>query len=137
MTNKKTKRDYFAELRAMVGDNKDLLAFIDHELELLNKKNSGRKKENPLNDLLVEVLVAEMSANPNRLYTATELANIANENSAIAEKSEKQISSQKVTSILKKLGKDGTNEISRLVEKGTAYYQIANTDEIAEDKGQE
>jgi hypothetical protein len=40
----KTKRDYFNELRAIAIDNADLVAFIDHELELLaNKKNVVRK----------------------------------------------------------------------------------------------
>jgi hypothetical protein len=40
----KTKKDYFNELRAIAIDNADLVAFIDHELELLaNKKNVVRK----------------------------------------------------------------------------------------------
>ena len=41
-TNKVTKRDRFAQLRAIVIDNEELVAFIDHEVELLNKKNSSK-----------------------------------------------------------------------------------------------
>ena len=37
-TKKLTKRDYFAQLKEIVKDNAELVAFIDHELELLNKK---------------------------------------------------------------------------------------------------
>ena len=49
MANKKmTKRDYFAILRESypaTADNYDeVVAFIDHELELLSKKNSSEKK---------------------------------------------------------------------------------------------
>ena len=39
---KLTKRDYFSQLREIVKDNESLVAFIDHELELLAKKNSSR-----------------------------------------------------------------------------------------------
>ena len=41
-TKKLTKRDYFSQLREIVKDNESLVAFIDHEIELLNKKNSSK-----------------------------------------------------------------------------------------------
>ena len=39
--NKKTKRDYFNELLAIadVASKAELVSFINHELELLEKKN--------------------------------------------------------------------------------------------------
>lgn len=41
MENKKmTKRDYFKEILEIVKENEDLTNFINHELELLDKKNS-------------------------------------------------------------------------------------------------
>ena len=43
-TKKVTKREYFAQLREVVADNPELVAFIDHEVELLNKKNSGNSQ---------------------------------------------------------------------------------------------
>jgi hypothetical protein len=39
-----TKREYFAVIRNIVSDNADLVAFVDHEVELLDKKNSAPKK---------------------------------------------------------------------------------------------
>lgn len=39
-----TKREYFAELRKIVADNESLVAFIDHEVELLDKKNLAPRK---------------------------------------------------------------------------------------------
>ena len=35
-----TKRESYNAIRTIVADNADLVAFIDHELELLDKKNS-------------------------------------------------------------------------------------------------
>ena len=41
MENKKlTKKEYFGVIRNLVIDNEELVAFIDHEIELLNKKSS-------------------------------------------------------------------------------------------------
>ena len=39
---KLTKRDYFSQLKEIVKDNVDLVNFIDHEIELLNKKASSK-----------------------------------------------------------------------------------------------
>ena len=49
MTKKMTKKDYFNELLTIkeVAESEKLVAFIEHELELLAKKNttaSGEKK---------------------------------------------------------------------------------------------
>lgn len=35
-----TKRESYNAIRTLVADNAELVAFIDHEIELLNKKNS-------------------------------------------------------------------------------------------------
>ena len=39
-----TKREMFAEIRAIVVDNAEMVAFIDHEIELLNRKSNGKRK---------------------------------------------------------------------------------------------
>ena len=51
MNTKKTKKDYFEELRYLAIGNEELIAFIDKELELLARKkernaNSTKKLEN-------------------------------------------------------------------------------------------
>lgn len=64
---KMTKKNYFEILRASyptTADNyDDVVAFIDHEIELLNKKNSAERKPtakeqktNDLREMLVEIL---------------------------------------------------------------------------------
>ncbi len=50
MTNRKpTKRDHFNALLAIpaVAENADLVAFIEHEIELLDKKNTAERKPTP------------------------------------------------------------------------------------------
>jgi len=39
-----TKREMFTEIRAIVADNAEMVAFIDHEIELLEKKSSATRK---------------------------------------------------------------------------------------------
>lgn len=69
MKEKMTKKDWFAVLRVMVANaemaeaEKDgALAFIDREIELLNKKsnNSRDTKKQAENKALAEVVLAEL-----------------------------------------------------------------------------
>ena len=39
-----TKREMFAEIRNIVADNAEMVAFIDHEIELLERKSNGVRK---------------------------------------------------------------------------------------------
>ena len=58
MANKKTKKDLFLEVREVVAGNEELVAFIDHELELLNKKTSTKStKVNEEQVALMEKIV--------------------------------------------------------------------------------
>ena len=75
---KLTKRDRFEALLKMseVQANPDMVAFIEHEIELLAKKNAGDKKPTAKqmeNDAVKQVILDEMTANPDKLYTVTDL----------------------------------------------------------------
>lgn len=39
-----TKREMFTEIRNIVADNEEMVAFIDHEIELLERKSNSPKK---------------------------------------------------------------------------------------------
>ena len=39
-----TKKEMFAEIRNIVADNEEMVAFIDHEIELLNRKSGSPRK---------------------------------------------------------------------------------------------
>ena len=73
MANKKTKREHFNELKVLANGNEELIAFIDHEIELLNKKNSAEREPttNQLDNVKIKKLIRE-NIGANR-YTITEM----------------------------------------------------------------
>ena len=73
-TKKMTKAQMFAQIKANYPLTADEVKFIDHELELLNKKNSAEKKptaQQTANEGIKTAIVEGME--PNRLYTVTEI----------------------------------------------------------------
>ena len=39
-----TKKEMFVEIRNIVADNEEMVAFIDHEIELLDRKSNSSRK---------------------------------------------------------------------------------------------
>lgn len=119
MANKKiTKRDRFNALLniAEVKANPDMMAFIEHELELLDKKNSAEKKptaQQTANEAIKSAIVEAMEAN--RLYTVTEIQK------SVAECAD--LSNQRVSALLRQLKDDGV--IVRTEDKRKAYFSLA------------
>jgi hypothetical protein len=114
---KMTKKDYFNTLRAIPAVQADpaLVEFIDHELELLAKKNSAEKKptaQQVANAGVAEAIVAHLQAEPNRLFSITELIK---EVPACAE-----LTNQRVSAIVR--GLIGTS-VERIEEKRKAYFR--------------
>ena len=127
-TNKKaTKKDMFKAMLAYEGkvaDREDFVKFIEHEIELLDRKNGGNRKPtaNQLkNEEIKEVILEEMRANPNKLYTATQLAKIAEPIVDV-----NPLSNQRVSAILRSMNEEGgTGEVKRVVDKRVTYFQLA------------
>lgn len=120
-TNKMTKRDYFTILREaypQTADNYDaVIAFIDHELELLAKKNSADKKPTATqvaNDGFKTAILAHMGENPNQLFTITDLIKSVPE---IGE-----LTNQRVSAIVRQMTEAGI--IDRVEEKRKAYFRM-------------
>ena len=127
-TNKKvTKKDMFKAMLAYEGkvaDREDFVKFIEHEIELLDRKNGGNRKPtaNQLkNEEIKAVILEEMRANPNQLYTATQLAKIAEPIVDV-----NPLSNQRVSAILRSMNEEGgTGEVKRVVKKRITYFQLA------------
>lgn len=126
-TEKKlTKRDYFGMLRELpeVQAHPELVAFIDREVGLLDKKNSGNRKPtaNQLaNDALRKAIYAAMQ--DNRLYTVGELIKEVPECA--------DLSAPKVTSQVTAMVKDG--RLVNTKDKRKSYYSKAPVNmEVAE-----
>lgn len=114
---KVTKREMFEQIKSHLTNEAEI-AFIDHELELLAKKNSYKSTKPTKTQIANEGLKAEiveiLSAEPNRLFTASEVLK-ALDNA--------ELSGSKVTSMLTQLKNDGV--IVRTEDKRKAYFQIA------------
>ena len=116
-TKKLTKRDHYNTLLTLseVKSNPALVEFIEHELELLEKKNSAEKKptaQQVANAGVAEAIVAHLQAEPNRLFSITELIK---EVPACAD-----LTNQRVSAIVR--GLIGTS-VERIEEKRKAYFR--------------
>ena len=115
-TTKMTKRDYFKAIMEKYPLTDAEKAFVEHELELLAKKNSAEKKptaQQALNEDIKSAILAGMS--PNRLYTVTEIQK------EIPECAE--LSNQRVSALLRQMKDDKV--IVRTEDKRKAYFSKA------------
>lgn len=126
MANKKmTKRDYFNQLLeiAEVKENEALVEFINHELELLEKKNASKStkptKKQGANEKLKDLILETMELDTP--YTVTELCNnIDIDQDLLNELGVQTLTNSKVTSMLTQLV--NVARVSRTESKGKAYY---------------
>ena len=122
MAEKKlTKREKFEMLAKIDGvkANPMLVEFINHELELLAKKNaSGEGKLTAVqiaNNGIKEEILECMAKEPNRLFTISEMQKVF---PCCAE-----LSNQRVSALVRQLIAD--NKVERLEEKRKAVFRIA------------
>ena len=121
MTNTKkiTKRDYFNTLLgiAEVKANDELVKFIEHELELLAKKNSSEKKPTAVqvaNEGIKSVIIETLAEN-GKMMTISEMQKVSAELS--------ELSNQRISALIRQLINDG--KVIRVEEKRKAYFKIA------------
>lgn len=112
MEKKLTKKDMFNELRGLVENREDLVAFIDHELELLDRKASSSKmtKTQIENESLMETIIEKMSGLGK--ITVSDLV-VALDNA---------YSNQKLSALLKKLVDSG--KVEKTSDKKKSYFQV-------------
>lgn len=117
MEKKITKRENFASLREIAENlnRTDLVAFIDHEVELLNKRASHTSltKIQKENIELVETVYNAL-AKINTPVTVSEFLTASN----------LEMSNQKASALLKKLV--DTERVVKVTEKGKSYFSVAN-----------
>ena len=117
MEKKITKVDRFNQLKAIaeVAENADLVAFIDHEIELLDKKSANKKptKTQEQNEALKEVILSVLS--PDEGMTASEVLASSEEFAGM--------SNQKITTLLTQLKNE--QRIIKTVDKKRALFTLA------------
>ena len=117
-TKKPTKRENYSALLnlAEVKANPTLVAFIEHEVELLDKKNSAEKKPTAnqvANDALKSAILDDMVEG--KAYTVTD---IIKEIPCCAD-----LTNQKVSALLRQLVNDGI--IVKTEDKRKSYFTLA------------
>ena len=120
MANKKTKREFFGEIKEIVKGNAELVAFIDHELELLNKKTSA--KSTKVNTEQVELMEKIINA-LNEIGRSVTISELQKENAEMAE-----YSNQKLSAMLKKLVDN--KQVTKMIDKKKSYFMVAETPEV-------
>ena len=114
-TKKLTKRDYFKEVRGMVANRQDLVDFIDHELELLDRKSSksAETKTQTENKGIMEQIVTELS----RIAKPVTISELQASSEIL-----KDYSNQKLSALLKKLV--DSNQVVKTTDKKKSYFSI-------------
>ena len=110
---KMTKADYFRQIMASYPLTEDEKTFVEHELELLAKKNSAEKKPTAVqvaNEGIKDAILEAMEEG--KKYTITDLMK---EVEACAE-----LSNQRVSALVRQLVTDGS--VERTEEKRKAYF---------------
>lgn len=115
MEKKITKREMFAKIREVVINDADMVSFIDHEIELLNKKASAKKptKAQKENLALMDKVVEVLAKFPNGA-TASEVLNASAEFDGM--------SNQKISALLKKCVEVGT--VEKKTDKKKSIFSV-------------
>ena len=120
MEKKMTKKEMFNLIANAMKENDDVVAFCNHEIELLEKKasKSGQTKTQKENAILIESVFSSL-ATVGKPVTITELQ------TEVAEMS--NYSNQKLSALLKKLVDCG--RVVKTTDKKKSYFSIvANED---------
>lgn len=116
-----TKREMYAEIRKVVADNEEMVAFIDHEVELLNRKSNGIRKptKTQVENEGYKAEILESLATINEPVTIKELCGICDSIGGLT--------NQRVTHLLTDLRKDG--KVVRTYVKKVAYFALGSEEE--------
>ena len=119
MANKITKKEMFTMIKAQVKDNAEMVAFIDHEIALLDKKASNKKatKTQEANIGIKSTILAVLEgAKP---MTVTEMQGASTELG--------ELSNQKVSALVRQLVEAG--KVVKTIDKKVSRFSLADNGE--------
>ena len=131
-STKVTNRERLSQLMEIVKASKvensaELVAFIEHEVELLTKKNSrsGKPTKTQVENETIKAQIISVLERVGKPMTVTQL---------LAESEFTGLSNQKVSALLTQLRKSG--EVVRTIEKKVAFYSLPDEVEDTEEMGE-
>lgn len=109
-----TKRENFEAIKNIeaVAANADLVAFIDHEIELLNKKSSksGKPTKTQIENEGIKVVITEVLADADKAMTVTEM---------LADERLNGYTNQKISALLR-----GMSNVDKVTEKKVSRFSL-------------
>lgn len=119
MANKITKKEMFTMIKAQVKDNAEMVAFIDHEIELLDKKASNKKatKTQEANIGIKSTILAVLEGG--KSMTVTEMQGASTELG--------ELSNQKVSALVRQLVEVG--KVVKTIDKKVSRFSLADNGE--------
>lgn len=117
-----TKKEMFAEIRNIVADNEEMVAFINHEIELLERKSNSPKKPTKT-QIENDGFKAEIVAYLTEVDTPKTIKELQAEIPSIS-----GLTNQRITHMLTDLRKDG--KVARTYVKKVAYFALGSEDEV-------
>ena len=120
---KLTKKDYFGMIREIVIDNPELVAFIDHEVELLTRKNSktSQTKVQKENEVVAQMLIEELTKIGTPV-TITDLMTASDVVKGYVLENGNHLTNQKISAIFKQLTE--SNQIVKVTDKKKSYFSV-------------
>ena len=115
----KTKKEMFNFIKSKMADYPEVVTFVDHELELLAKKNSAERKPtvNQLDNAKIKKIIVDRMES-GKGYTVTEIIK-----TILTGTEWHELTCSRCTAIVTQLTEAGT--LVRNVEKRKAYYSKA------------
>lgn len=127
MANKKTtKREYYELIKSKLADNTEIVAFCDHEIELLDNRNSAERKPTATQKANADYKTAIVAYLANIAIPKT-VTDLIKEVDGFAD-----FSNQKVSALCNALAKDG--KIQRAVVGRKTYFADNAVTIATEDK---
>lgn len=119
MANKITKVEMFGMIKAQVSANPEMVAFLDHEIELLNKKAENKKAtKTQVENVGIKATIVSVLEKASTPLTATEIMK--------ADTSLEGLSNQKISALLKQLV-EVEGSVVKATEKKVSKFSIAPT----------
>ena len=112
-----TKKEMFSAIRNIVADNAEMVAFIDHEIELLNRKSNSPKKPTKT-QIENEALKAEIVSYLTEVDVPKNIKELQTEMDSLS-----GLTNQRITHLLTDLVKRET--LKKEYVKKTPYFSVA------------
>jgi len=123
-----TNREVLNYLLETYGKDEIVSVYANHQLELLDRKNSNRKDKSneediKLTDMIINA-IKDMSSDTKAQFTITEILNHDTLKDYVCENTGKVLSNSKVTALLRKELESANSRVVNIKDKKNSFYSL-------------